>query len=53
MWHHLAFGALATALLVRGGALDQPAGVVGLVLMVDHRASSSLVIGFAHRQDRA
>jgi acetyl esterase/lipase len=34
VWHHLAFGALATGLLVRGGALDEPAGVVGLVLML-------------------
>jgi acetyl esterase/lipase len=34
VWHHLALGALATALLVNAGALEQPAGVVGLVLML-------------------
>jgi acetyl esterase/lipase len=34
VWHHLVLGALVTALLVYGGALDQPAGVLGLVLMV-------------------
>jgi acetyl esterase/lipase len=33
VWHHLVFGAVLTALLVNGGALDDPAGVVGLVLM--------------------
>jgi acetyl esterase/lipase len=34
VWHHLVLGAVATALLVNAGALDQPAGVVGLVLML-------------------
>lgn len=34
VWHHLFIGSVATALLVRGGALDDPAGVVGFVLMV-------------------
>jgi acetyl esterase/lipase len=34
VWHHLVFGAIVTALLVEGGALDHWAGVVGLVLMV-------------------
>jgi acetyl esterase/lipase len=34
VWHHLVFGVVVTALLVSGGALDQAAGVVGLVLMV-------------------
>ena len=33
VWHHLVMGAIATALLVNAGALDQPVGVVGLVLM--------------------
>lgn len=33
VWHHLVFGTLATALLVSAGALEEPAGVVGLVLM--------------------
>lgn len=33
VWHHLVFGAALTAVLVRGGALDDPAGIVGLVLM--------------------
>jgi acetyl esterase/lipase len=33
VWHHLVFGALATALLVAGGALDHWSGGVGLVLM--------------------
>lgn len=33
VWHHLVFGIVATALLVRGGALDHPIGVAGLVLM--------------------
>src|SRR5687767_11835432 len=33
VWHHLVFGAVVTALLVSRGALDEPAGVVGLVLM--------------------
>lgn len=33
VWHHLVFGALATAVLVAGGALDHWSGVVGLVLM--------------------
>jgi len=33
VWHHLVIGAVLTALLVSGGALDGPAGVVGLVLM--------------------
>jgi acetyl esterase/lipase len=34
VWHHLVFGVAVTAVLVRGGALDDVAGVVGLVLMV-------------------
>jgi acetyl esterase/lipase len=34
VWHHLALGAVVTALLVNAGALDRPAGVVGLLLMV-------------------
>ena len=33
IWHHLVFGVVATAFLIAGGALDQTAGVVGLVLM--------------------
>lgn len=33
VWHHLVIGALATTYLVSRGALDDPAGVVGLVLM--------------------
>lgn len=33
VWHHVAFGALLTAVLVAGGALDHTAGWVGLVLM--------------------
>ncbi len=33
VWHHLVVGIVATAILVRAGALDEPAGVVGLVLM--------------------
>ena len=33
VWHHLVFGTILTALLVRGGALDEPLGVVGLVFM--------------------
>jgi acetyl esterase/lipase len=33
VWHHIAFGLVTTAVLVRAGALDQPAGVVGLVLV--------------------
>jgi acetyl esterase/lipase len=33
VWHHLAFGALVTAVLVCQGALDSPVGVVGMVLM--------------------
>jgi acetyl esterase/lipase len=34
VWHHLAFGTLLTAVLVSQGALDHPAGLVGLGLMV-------------------
>lgn len=34
VWHHLVLGTAATVLLVRAGALDQPIGVLGLVLMV-------------------
>lgn len=33
IWHHLVFGVIATGLLVAGGALDDPIGVAGLVLM--------------------
>ena len=33
VWHHLVIGAVLTALLVSGGALDQPVGIAGLVLM--------------------
>ncbi len=33
VWHHLFFGTVLTAILVRGGALDEPAGIVGLVFM--------------------
>ena len=33
VWHHLVFGTILTAILVRGGALDEPVGVVGLVFM--------------------
>jgi acetyl esterase/lipase len=33
VWHHLVVGVALTVLLVAGGALDHPAGVVGLVLM--------------------
>ena len=33
VWHHLAFGAVLTAVLVSQGALDHTAGLVGLVLM--------------------
>ncbi len=33
VWHHLAFGALLTAVAVAAGALDHPAGWVGLALM--------------------
>ena len=33
VWHHLVFGAVLTAVLVGGGAVDDPAGIVGLVLM--------------------
>jgi acetyl esterase/lipase len=51
VWHHLVFGALATAVLVRNGALDQPAGVVGLVLMLV-TSGLLLVIGFANGRTR-
>jgi acetyl esterase/lipase len=34
VWHHVVAGTVVTALLVAGGALEEPAGVVGLVLMV-------------------
>lgn len=34
VWHHLVAGIVLTALLVRAGALDHPAGVVGFVLTV-------------------
>jgi acetyl esterase/lipase len=34
VWHHLVVGTAVTAFLVSRGALDHPAGVVGLVLMV-------------------
>lgn len=34
VWHHLVIGAIFTGFLVSGGALDQPVGVAGLVLMV-------------------
>lgn len=33
VWHHLVFGMVATGLLVAGGALDDPIGVAGLILM--------------------
>jgi acetyl esterase/lipase len=33
VWHHLVFGATVSVLLVRAGALDHPAGVIGLVAM--------------------
>ena len=33
VWHHLVFGTIVTAVLVRGGALDEPVGIVGLVFM--------------------
>ena len=33
VWHHLVFGAAATALLVRAGALDHASGVIGAGLM--------------------
>jgi len=32
VWHHVVFGLLVAAALVAGGALDEPAGVAGLVL---------------------
>ncbi|MET0728290.1 MAG: alpha/beta hydrolase [Acidimicrobiales bacterium] len=34
VWHHLVIGVVITLTLVAGGALEQPAGVVGLALMV-------------------
>ncbi|MEQ1785985.1 MAG: alpha/beta hydrolase [Acidimicrobiales bacterium] len=34
VWHHLVFGVVLTAVLVSRGALDQPVGVIGLVLML-------------------
>ncbi len=33
-WHHLVFGVVLTGVLVSQGALDQPVGLAGLVLMV-------------------
>ncbi len=33
VWHHLALGVIATAVLVSRGALDDTAGVVGLIVM--------------------
>ena len=33
VWHHVVFGAAATALLVRAGALHHPAGAAGAVLI--------------------
>jgi acetyl esterase/lipase len=34
VWHHIAFGAVVTAALILNGALEQPVGILGLVLMV-------------------
>ncbi len=34
VWHHLVLGVVVTAFLVARGALDQPAGVVGLIVML-------------------
>lgn len=34
VWHHLVIGAALTAVLVGGGALEEPIGVVGLVLVL-------------------
>jgi acetyl esterase/lipase len=33
VWHHVVFGVVATAALVSAGALDEPVGVAGLVMM--------------------
>ncbi len=33
VWHHLVIGIVLTAVLVSGGALEQPIGIAGLVLM--------------------
>jgi len=33
IWHHLLFGVAATWVLIEGGALEQPIGVAGAVLM--------------------
>lgn len=43
-WHHLVVGVAAVAALVAGGALEHPAGVVGLVLAV---AALLIVLGIA------
>ena len=51
VWHHLFFGALATGLLVYFGALDEPAGVLGLVLMAI-TGVLLLVIGFSTGKTR-
>lgn len=49
VWHHLVIGAVATALLVDAGALDQPVGVVGLVLMA-FTGVALLAIGLVTRR---
>ena len=51
VWHHLALGAVATALLVNAGALDEPVGVVGVVLMVI-TAALLIIIGLGTGKTR-
>ncbi|MGH9085122.1 MAG: alpha/beta hydrolase fold domain-containing protein [Acidimicrobiales bacterium] len=48
-WHHLVIGTVTTVALVAGGALDQPVGVIGLVLMLLTLAGLA-AIGLATRK---
>jgi acetyl esterase/lipase len=48
-WHHLVIGTVMTAVLVAGGALDQPVGIIGLVLMLLTLAGLA-AIGLATRK---
>jgi acetyl esterase/lipase len=48
-WHHLVIGSLMTAALVAGGALEQPVGIIGLVLMLMTLAGLA-AIGLATRK---
>lgn len=49
VWHNIVIGSVVTAVLVAGGALEEPAGVVGLVLTLLAMAIL-ITIGWATRR---